>query len=60
LKKEFKNDLAEVSEDGKRYILSVNPELEMKEKAWLDNRKERCQALIEDVRKGAAIGSFRY
>ena len=46
----FSRDLAEVSVEGKRYILSVNPDLEMKEKAWLDNRKERCEALIEDVR----------
>lgn len=47
----FNNDLAEVTVEDKRYILSVNPDLELKELAWLDNHKERCDALIENIRK---------
>ena len=50
----FSKDLAEVTEGEKRYILSVNPDLEMKELAWLNNRKERCDALIENIRKSWA------
>jgi hypothetical protein len=47
----FSEDLAEVSIEGKRYILSVNPDLKYKEEAFLDNRKERCEALVENIRK---------
>jgi len=47
----FSNELAEVVVDDKRYILSVNPDLEWKERAFLDSRRERCDALMEDVRK---------
>ena len=50
----FSNELAEVIVDDKRYILSVNPDLEWKERAFLDNRRERCDALIDDVRKSHA------
>ena len=50
----FSKNLAEVAQDGKRYILSINPDLEMKELAWLDNRKERCDALIDNIRKSWA------
>jgi len=47
----FSNELAEVIVDDKRYILSVNPDLEWKERAFLDHRRERCDALIDDLRK---------
>ena len=50
----FSNDLAEVTVDGKRYILSVNPDLEMKELAWLYSHKERCDALIDNIHKAWA------
>jgi transposase len=46
----FSSELAEVVVDDKRYILSVNPDLEWKERAFLDSRRERCDALIEEVR----------
>jgi transposase len=46
----FTADLAEVTIDGKRYILSVNPDLQWKEQAFLENSRKRCEALIEDVR----------
>jgi transposase len=45
----FSSELAEVIIDDKRYILSVNPDLEWKERAFLDNRRGRCDALIEEV-----------
>jgi len=47
----FSKDLAEVSIDGRRYILSVNPDLEYRESAYLDSRKQRCLDQIEEVRK---------
>jgi transposase len=50
----FSSELAEVVVDDKRYILSVNPDLEWKERAFLDSRRERCDALIEEVRKSWA------
>jgi len=50
----FSNNLAEVTVDGKRYVLSVNPDLQWKEQAFLDNSRKRCDALIEDVRKAWA------
>jgi transposase len=46
----FSVDLAEVTIDGKRYILSVNPDLQWKEQTFLDNIHKRCDALIGDVR----------
>jgi transposase len=46
----FSSELAEVVVEGKRYILSVNPDLEWKERAFLDSRRERCDALIKDIR----------
>jgi len=47
----FSRDLAEVEVDGMRYILSVNPELEIKELFWLDNSRERVDALVDNIRK---------
>jgi transposase len=47
----FDSDLAEVAVEGKRYILSVNPVLEKKELAGLDNRHQRAEALVENIRK---------
>ena len=47
----FSNDLAEVEVDGKRYILSVNPDLEYKELTFLDNRRRRCDAFVAEIRK---------
>ena len=50
----FSSELAEVVVDDKRYILSVNPDLEWKERTFLDNRRERCDTLIDDVRRSWA------
>ena len=50
----FSNNLAEVTVDGKRYVLSVNPHLQWKEQAFLDNSSKRCDASIDDVRKAWA------
>jgi transposase len=47
----FKRDLAEVKLDDMRYILSVNPELEARELLFLDNRRRRTDALLENIRK---------
>ena len=47
----FSSELAEVVHEGKRYILSVNPDLEWNERSFLDSRRQRCDALIENVRK---------
>ena len=47
----FSRDLAEVDVDGMRYILSVNPELEVKELFWLNNSRERVDALVDNIRK---------
>jgi len=47
----FSSELAEVVVDDKRYILSVNPDLEWKERAFLDSRRDRCNALIDEVRR---------
>ena len=47
----FSNELAEVVIEDKRYVLSVNPDLEWKERSFLDSRRERCDALIDNVRK---------
>ena len=47
----FSSELAEIVVDDKRYILSVNPDLEWKERSFLDSRRGRCDALIENVRK---------
>ena len=47
----FKRDIAEVEAEGKRYILSVNPELEAKELFYLDIHRNRADALVENIRK---------
>ena len=47
----FSEDLAEVCVDGKRYILSVNPDLEYKELAYLDSRREQCMEQIDEIRR---------
>jgi transposase len=47
----FDKELAEVTVDGMRYILSVNPELEAHELAYLDNKRHRTDALVENIRK---------
>jgi len=47
----FSNELAEIEADGKRYILSVNPDLQYREHAFLDARRSRCDDLVNDVRK---------
>jgi transposase len=47
----FSSNLAEVTIDGKRHILSVNPELERKELVWIDNRKKECEALVEKIQE---------
>jgi transposase len=47
----FKRDLAEVTVDGMRYILSINPELEARELFYLDNSRKRADALVENIRK---------
>jgi transposase len=47
----FNRDLAEVTVDKLRYILSVNPELEARELFYMDRRRERADALVENIRK---------
>jgi len=47
----FDRELAEVNIDGMRYILSVNPELEAHELLYLDNKRHRVDALLENIRK---------
>jgi transposase len=47
----FSSDLAEVTMDDRRYILSVNPDLECQELAFLDNSRRRCDTLVDEVRK---------
>jgi len=47
----FSKDLAEVSVDGKRYILSVNPDLEYKELEYLNNCRQRCLSQVDEIRK---------
>jgi transposase len=55
----FKRDLVEVRVDAStslsnrdmRYILSINPELEAKELHYLDNCRDRVDALVEEIRK---------
>jgi len=55
----FKRDLAEVKVDAStspgnrdmRYILSINPELEAKELFFLENRRNRADVLVEEIRK---------
>ena len=46
----FSEDLAEVTVDGKRYILSVNPDLEYKEHAYWENRRQRCLSQVDEIR----------
>jgi transposase len=45
----FSKDLAEVTEDGRRYILSVNPELEISEKLYLQHKKNHTDELLKLV-----------
>jgi transposase len=47
----FDRELAEVKVNGMRYILSVNPELEVHELTYLENRRDRTDALVENIRK---------
>jgi transposase len=47
----FDSKLAEVKVDGMRYILSVNPELETQELLYLENKRDRADALSENIRK---------
>ena len=55
----FKRDLAEVNVDastslsnhGMRCILSINPELEARELHFLNNRRDRFDALLEEIRR---------
>ena len=47
----FDKDLAEVVVEDKRYILSVNPELEFKELSWLEEHRQRTESLVENIRK---------
>ena len=47
----FNTEIAEVSLDGKRYILSENPDLKRKEQYFLDNRRKDCDELIDEVRQ---------
>lgn len=47
----FKRDLAEVTVENRRYILSVNPELEAREHCYPDNRRRRAEALVDNIRK---------
>ena len=47
----FGKDLAEITVDGKRYILSVNPDLEYKDLAYLDNRRQCCLERLEEIRR---------
>jgi transposase len=46
----FDTELAEVEVNGRRYILSVNPELEAHELSYLDNKRHRADALLENIR----------
>jgi hypothetical protein len=47
----FDTELAEVEVNGRRYILSVNPELEAHELSYLDNKRHRADSLLENIRK---------
>ena len=47
----FKRDLVEVKVEDMRYVLSINPELEAKEFFYLDNSRNRTDALVENIRK---------
>jgi len=47
----FDHELAEVTVEGMRYILSVNPELEAQELLYLTNKRRRTDTLLEDIRK---------
>jgi transposase len=47
----FSKDFSEISIEDKRYILSVNPDLEKEEVAWLENHKERCDDLLNELNK---------
>ena len=47
----FTSNLAEVTLDGKRYVLSVNPDLQWKEQNYLDETKKRCDTQIDEIKK---------
>ena len=47
----FSSKLAEVVVDDKRYVLSVNPDLQWKELSFLDSRRDHCQEMIDEIRK---------
>ena len=45
----FSKELAEVTDDGKRYILSVNPDLEASEHLYLKHKKEQVDSLLGNI-----------
>jgi transposase len=47
----FTKELAEVTVDGMRYVLSINPELEAKELFYLESKHHRADELVENIRK---------
>lgn len=46
----FSSDLAEVSVDEMRYVLSVNPDLEARERYYLNIKRKRADGLLENIR----------
>jgi transposase len=47
----FHNKLAEVEVGDMRYILSVNPELEVRELYYLESKRHRAEGLVKNIRK---------
>jgi transposase len=47
----FHSQLAEVTVDNMRYILSVNPELEAHELDYMESKRHRATGLVENIRK---------
>jgi transposase len=45
----FDQELAEVYDENYRYILSVNPDLEFRQKLYLNNKKVRVEKLLNEV-----------
>ena len=45
----FSKELAEVTDSDKRYILSVNPDLEASEHLYLKHKKEQVDSLLERI-----------
>jgi len=45
----FSKDLAEINHDGQRYILSINPDLQIRELYFLRNRKSELEKLIGEI-----------